>query len=224
MLELPQMLACAGLSARAGLLTEAMVLNRLKAPRSAQAMSDWIRRGAVAELRQSDCSRLNDQALDRHLATLHPHRAPIESARAQRARTRFNLDDTLRLYALTSTSFEGLAKRHPPAPRGYARDPRSDCKPVVVGLVLNGDGLPKAHQIFAGNREDATTLDEMLSALQRRRGQRSDGTVVVDRAMVDAENLQRIKARSHHYVVAAPPRPSALAGWQSLKRPPALRQ
>ena len=155
------------------------------------------------ELLQSDFGRLSDEALYRNLDKLHPHRAQIESALAERERTLFNLDDTLLLYDLTSTYFEGLAARNPQAQRGYSRDQRPDCKQVVVGLVLNGDGFPRAHEIFAGNRHDSTTLDEMLSALERRTGKRSDCTVVVDRGMADAENLHRIKTRGHHYLVAA---------------------
>jgi len=202
-LGLAQMLASAGLSARACVLTEAMVLNRLIAPRSEHAMPDWIRRSGLAELLQSDFSRLSDEALYRNLDKLHPHREQIESALAERERTLFNLDDTLLLYDLTSTYFEGLAARNPQAQRGYSRDQRPDCKQVVVGLVINGDGFPTAHEIFAGNRHDSTTLDEMLGALERRTGKRSGCTVVVDRGMADAGNLQRIKARGHHYLVAA---------------------
>jgi hypothetical protein len=74
---------------------------------------------------------------------------------------------------------------------------------VVVGLVLNGDGFPTTHESFAGNRNDATTVDEMLGALERRTSKRSGCTVVVDSGMAAAENLQTIKARGHHYIVAA---------------------
>ena len=202
-LGLPQILARAGLAERACALTEAMVLNRLIAPRSEHAMPDWIRRCALEELLQSDFSTLSEASLYRNLDQLHPRREPIETALAERERTLFNLDDTLLLYDLTSTYFEGLAERNPQAQRGYSRDQRPDCKQVVVGLVLNGDGFPKAHEIFAGNRHDSTTLDEMLSALERRTGKRSGCTVVVDRGMADAANLQRIKTRGHHYLVAA---------------------
>ena len=202
-LGLPQILARAGLAERACVLTEAMVLNRLIAPRSEHAMPDWIRRCALEELLQSDFSILSEAALYRNLDKLHPRREQIETALAARERTLFNLDDTLLLYDLTSTYFEGLAERNPQAQRGYSRDQRPDCKQVVVGLVLNGDGFPKAHEIFAGNRNDSTTLDEMLRALERRTGKRSGCTVVVDRGMADAENLQRIKSRGHHYLVAA---------------------
>jgi Transposase DDE domain len=202
-LGLPQILARAGLAERACALTEVMVLNRLIAPRSEHAMPDWIRRCALEELLQSDFSTLSEASLYRNLDQLHPRREPIETALAERERTLFNLDDTLLLYDLTSTYFEGLAERNPQAQRGYSRDQRPDCKQVVVGLVLNGDGFPKAHEIFAGNRHHSTTLDEMLSALERRTGKRSGCTVVVDRGMADAANLQRIKTRGHHYLVAA---------------------
>lgn len=204
-LGLSEILAGAGLAERACVLTEAMVLNRLIAPRSEHAMPDWMRRSALAEVVHSDFSKLNDEALYRNLDQLHPHREQIENALAQRERTLFNLDDTLVLYDLTSTYFEGLAARNPQAQRGYSRDQRPDCKQVVVGLVLNGDGFPRAHEIFAGNRHDSTTLDEMLSALERRIGQGSGCTVVVDRGMADGANLARIKARGHHYLVAARP-------------------
>jgi hypothetical protein len=47
----------------------------------------------------------------------------------------FNLDQTIYLYDLTSTYFEGLCARNPKAKRGHSRDKRSDCKLLVVGLV-----------------------------------------------------------------------------------------
>jgi len=218
-LGLSEILAGAGLAERACVLTEAMVLNRLIAPRSEHAMPDWMRRCALEEVVHSDFSKFCDEALYRNLDKLHPHREQIENALAQRERTLFNLDDTLVLYDLTSTYFEGLAARNAQAQRGYSRDQRPDCKQVVVGLVLNGDGFPRAHEMFAGNRHDSTTLDEMLSALERRIGKGSGCTVVVDRGMADAANLQRIKARGHHYLVAArqPERDQWLAEFEAAQ-------
>jgi hypothetical protein len=81
---------------------------------------------------------------------------------------------------------------------------RPDCKQVVVGLVLDGDGFPKAHEIFAGNRSDSTTVTEMLAVLQRRVGKTNDATVVVDRGMAQPEKLAAIKAAGYHWLVAAP--------------------
>src|SRR3990170_4970936 len=46
----------AGLSARACVLTEAMTLNRLIAPRSEHAMPDWMPRTAVSDILRADLS------------------------------------------------------------------------------------------------------------------------------------------------------------------------
>jgi transposase len=108
------------------------------------------------------------------------------------------------LYDVTSTYFEGRALANPKAARGYSRDKRPDCKQVLVGLAINRDGFPLAHEVFAGNRHDSTTLEEMLTALDKRVGLRPGQTVVVDRGMSGASNLQKIRERALHYLVAEP--------------------
>jgi transposase len=202
-LELDRILEEAGLSARARRLTELMTLNRLVHPASEHAMPDWIRRTALADILGADFRTLSDEALYRNLDRLHPQRAPIERALAARERTLFNLDNTIYLYDLTSTYFEGQGRLNPQAKRGYSRDHRPDCKQVVVGLVLDRDGFPKAHEVFDGNRVDRTTLADMLTTLEQRTGRRGGATVVVDRGMAFADNLKEITDRGHHYLVAA---------------------
>ena len=91
--------------------------------------------------------------------------ARSQQALAARERTLFNLDDTIYLYDLTSTYFEGQCRQNPQAKRGYSRDHRPDCKQVVIGLVLDRDGFPEAHEVFDGNRHDQTTVEDMLTRL-----------------------------------------------------------
>jgi len=200
---LHEILRRAGLSARACTLSEAMTMNRLIAPRSEHAMPDWIRRTAMGDMVGTDFSTLNDEALYRNLDRLHPNRERIERELAERERTLFNLDDTVYLYDLTSTYFEGQCLVNPQAKRGYSRDQRPDCKQVVVGLVLDREGFPKAHEVFDGNRTDRTTVDEMLQALEQRIGTTGGATVVVDRGMAFDDNLKQITNRGHHYLVAS---------------------
>src|SRR6184192_3765614 len=182
-LEMNRILQEAGLSARACRLTEVMTLNRLICPSSEHAMPDWIRRTALGDILQEDFSELADEALYRNLDRLHPNREAIERALAEQEKTLFNLDDTVYLYDLTSTYFEGQATANPQAKRGYSRDKRPDCKQVVVGLVLDRDGFPKAHEIFDGNTQDRRSLDQMLDALEKRTGKKLGATVIVDRGM-----------------------------------------
>ena len=221
----------AGLSQRACSLTEAMTLNRLICPRSEHAMPDWIRRTALGDILKQDFSKLQDEALYRNLDRLHPNREHIERALAEKEKTLFNLDDTVYLYDLTSTYFEGEAKANPQAKRGYSRDKRPDCKQVVVGLVLDRDGFPKAHEIFDGNMQDRSSLDKMLDALEKRTGKRPGATVIVDRGMAFDENLEQIRKRGLHYLVAGlqPERNQWLDelenddGWENIVRMPSPR-
>jgi len=229
-LTLGAILGEAGLSARTQLLTELMVLNRLIHPLSEHAMPDWIRRTALGDILQTDVSELADDALYRTLDRLHPQREAIEKTLAAKEQTLFNLEDQVYLYDLTSTYFEGQCLGNPQAKYGYSRDKRSDCKQVVIGLVLGREGFPKAHEVFDGNRTDGTTVEEMLTALEKRVGHKPGATVVVDRGMASAENLKQITDHQYHdlvasrqgerdqYLAAFEAREEADATWQEVVR------
>jgi transposase len=191
-----------GFSTKAIQLTCAMTMNRLIHPASEHAMPDWIRSSALGDILGVDFSKLVDDPLYRNLDRLHPNRAAIESELVARERALFNLDPTVYIYDLTSTYFEGQARRNPKARRGYSRDKRPDCKQVVVGLVIGRDGFPIAHEVFAGNVQDRQTLGRMLDLLKERVGMPEGSTVVVDRGVAYRENLLEIRQRKQHYVVA----------------------
>jgi transposase len=230
-LGLDQILQDAGLPSRSRNLTEVMALNRLVCPSSEHAMPDWVRRTALADILGKEFTSLSDESLYRNLDRLHPNRSAIEQALAEREKSLFNLDDNYYLYDLTSTYFEGQCKRNPKAQRGYSRDKRPDCKQVVVGLVLDRDGFPKAHEVFEGNRQDRASLDEMLDLLEQRSGRRGGATVIVDRGMAFEENLEQIHKHGHYYIVACrqPERNQWLEefeevdGWEEIKRKPSPR-
>jgi len=202
-LGIDEVLGEAGLTDKEQELAEILTLNRLIEPSSEYATPDWVSRTAIPDLLGEEYDDLNYRLLYGNLDKLHEHREFIERGLAQRERTLFNLSSSIYLYDLTSTYFEGSAERNPAAKYGYSRDKRSDCKQVVVGLILNSDAFPIGHEIFDGNTVDCTTVENMLAALGRRTEEAKGLTVVVDRGMSDADNLERIKAAGHHYLVAA---------------------
>jgi transposase len=69
---------------------------------------------------------------------------------------------------VTSTYCEGEAEKNPQAQRGYSRDRRPDGKQVNIALVVSRQGLPLGYEIFAGNRHDATTVEEMVNATEKK--------------------------------------------------------
>ena len=201
-LGFPEILKDAGFSEKSINLTCLMVLNRLIHPSSEHGMPDWINSTALSDILGMELSQLSEDSLYRNMNRLYPHRAQIEKSLWERERDLFNLDNTVYLYDLTSTYFEGDAESNDKAQFGYSRDRRSDCKQVVVGLVVNRDGFPIAHEIFDGNRNDSTTLGDMLDALDKRVGFTPNQTIVVDRGMSCDVNLKEIRNRGLHYIVA----------------------
>ena len=51
---------------------------------------------------------------------------------------------------------------------GDCRDHRSDRPQIVIGLLTASDGTPIAHQVFAGDTQDQTTLKDVLEDLTDR--------------------------------------------------------
>jgi transposase len=108
--------------------------------------------------------------------------------------TLFRLDYGLVLYDLTSTYFEGLAVENELAQRGYSRDHRSDCKQIVVALVVTKDGFPLGHRTFAGNTQDLKTVQTIVSEIETQG--RAKGTLLFTPVLWISCDDDRCYARS----------------------------
>jgi transposase len=201
-LGMDEILAGCGFSARERERALVEVIGRLVAPGSELATSAWVRRTALNDLLGGKLEAINKDVLYRVSDRLWAARRRIESSLGGAERRLFALEETLVLYDLTSTYFEGRAVRNPKARRGYSRDRRGDCKQLVVGMVLDEAGFPKASETWAGNTRDSGTLDQMLDRLESRVGRREGATVVMDRGIATAKNVERIRERGYHYIVA----------------------
>ena len=161
---------------------------------------DWYRRTALDDLLGVPAEHVNDDRLYRALDHLLPHKRALEAHLKQRLGALFGLDYELLLYDVTSTYFEGQAERNPLARRGHSRDHRRDCKQVCIGLVVTRDGMPLGYEVFAGNRTDVTTVEEIVSTMERRYGQASR-VWVMDRGMTSAENIAWLQSSERHYLI-----------------------
>ena len=107
------------------------------------------------------------------------------------------------MYDVTSTYFEGQANANPQAQRGDSRDHRPDCKQVCIGLVVSRCGMPLGYEVFAGNRHDATTVQEIVKTMESRYG-KANRIWVMDRGMVSEENLAFMKNEGRQYIMGTP--------------------
>ena len=147
--------------------------------------------------------KINDDRLYRALDQLWPHKEALERHLKEHLGRWFNLEYDLLLYDVTSTYFEGKADGNSLAQRGYSRDHRPDCKQVCIGLVVSKCGIPLGYEIFAGNRHDVTTLQEIVETMEQRYG-RADRIWVLDRGMISEENIEFLREGGRRYIVGTP--------------------
>lgn len=131
-----------------------------------------------------------------------PHKEALERHLKARLGELFQLRYDILLYDVTSTYFEGECAANDQAQRGYSRDHRGDCKQVCLALVVSREGMPLGYEVFAGNRSDVTTVEEIVEGIEKRYGQ-SDRVWVMDRGMLSADNLEFLQRDGRRYIVGA---------------------
>ena len=181
-----------------------LVIARLCEPSSELSIAEnFSRKTAVCDLLGVPQQKLYDNRLYRALDTLLPHKAELEVFLKEKLGELFELEYDLLLYDVTSTYFEGDANANPLAQRGYSRDKRSDCKQVTIGLVVSRCGMPLGYEVFAGNRADVTTMQEIVETMEARYG-KSNRIWVMDRGMASEENIAFLKEGTRRYIVGTP--------------------
>ena len=157
---------------------------------------------ALPDLLGVPACKINHPRLYRALDQLLPHKEALEAHLKDSLGALFALDYDLLLYDVTSTYFEGLCEGNPQAQRGYSRDKRSDCKQVCIGLVVTREGIPLGYEVFAGNRNDVTTWQEIVTTMERRYG-RANRIWCGDRGMMSKANLEFMESGNRRYIIGA---------------------
>lgn len=181
-----------------------LVLCRLCNPSSELHIAEhFYAQSVLADLLGVPAEKVNEQRLYRALDALLPHKEALEVFLKSRLGELFGLEYDLLLYDVTSTYFEGEAKANPLAQRGYSRDHRPDCKQMCIGLVVSRCGMPLGYEVFAGNRNDVTTVEEIVERMEGRYG-RADRIWVMDRGMVSEANMAFLREGKRRYIVGTP--------------------
>jgi transposase len=162
----------------------------------------WYQRTALEDLLGVDWGKVNDDRLYRGLDVLLEKKEELTAHLLQRYTSWFGVRFEFLVYDVTSTYFEGQGGGAKAA-RGYSRDNRPDCKQVCIGLVVSPEGLPLAYEVFAGNRTDVTTVEEIVTTMETKYG-KAERIFVMDRGMVSEANIEFLRARKAFYVVGTP--------------------
>jgi transposase len=205
-------------------MAQLLVIFRLCEPSSELRLAEHLyARSALGEMLGVSGEQLNDDRLYRALDRLLPHKAELETHLKNRLGEMFGLEYDLFLYDMTSTYFEGESAGNAKAQRGYSRDHRPDCKQVTIALVVTRCGMPLGYEVFAGNRSDSTTVEEVVTTMESRYG-KADRVWVMDRGMVSEANVEFLKKGGRKYILGTPKgqlrrheRELVEAGWDQVR-------
>jgi len=178
-----------------------LILGRLCEPSSELHLAEHLyEASAMSDLLGVPEEKVNEDRLYRALDILLPHKKALEKLLKERLGELFDVDYDLLLYDITSTYFEGQAEGNLQAQRGYSRDHRPDCKQVNIALVVSRCGMPLGYEVFAGNRHDATTLEEIVGHMEELYG-RAGRVWIMDRGLASEKNVRFLRAGGRRYIL-----------------------
>ncbi len=203
-----------------------LVAHRLVHPGSEHALAWWLDESFVPDARgqrllpawkahrRVRVAARQLQQWYRTLDALYAAKPEIETELYARLRDLFGLQVDVVFFDLTSTYFEGRGPQDL-ARHGHSRDGRPRNRQVLVGVVM-ASGWPIASYGFEGNRQDRSTVNEILADVRRRFAVQRV-VWVADRGMVSADTLAAMMEGTDHYLVGLQRRrnPTAQAAVQA---------
>jgi transposase len=174
------------------------VIGRMAKPASELSTWNWLKnQSALGELLDVDFEAMPHTRLYQASDVLIKHRAALEDHIFSTVQNLFSLDETVTLYDLTNTYFEGDMDSNPQAKRGRSKEKRSDCPLVTLGMVLDSSGFVRRSKTFEGNVSEGTTLEKMLTGL----GAPEGALVIMDAGIAIEANIAWLVEHKYRYLV-----------------------
>jgi transposase len=199
-LELDKILEESGFSALEVQLAQTQVISRAVNPASELATARWItENSAVMELTGYNPEKMNKDRLYGSALRLSAISDKLEKHLSIKTNELFDIQDRIMLYDLTNTYFEGEKRNSKLAQYGRSKEKRSDCKLVVLALVVNIYGFIKHSSIHEGNFSDCKNIEKVIDSLNYTTGEQKP-IVVLDAGIASAQNLSVIRNKGYHYL------------------------
>lgn len=181
------------------------IISRAVYPASEYKTVPWIKENSsVCELTGYDRDKITKDKLYGIAHQLFREKDGLESFLSRYTSELFNLEDTVILYDLTNTYFEGRMMKSEMGKFGRSKEKRSDAKIIVLALVVNREGFLKHSDIFEGNASDSSTLEHIVNKLNEKSGYGSQKpTIVMDAGIATEDNISFLKQQGHDYLCVA---------------------
>ena len=181
-------------------LAQTQIISRAVYPASELATARWIKENSsITELTGYAVENINKDRLYKSALKLYTIKETLDRHLSIRTNEMFDIHDKIMLYDLTNTYFEGEKRNSQLAKFGRSKEKRSDCRLIVLALVVNIYGFIKHSSIHEGNFSDCDGMEQILKSLDKSVGDKKP-VIVLDAGISTIENLNLIRKKGYHYL------------------------
>lgn len=201
-LEIDEMLEKSGFDEKEIKIAITHIISRSVFPASEHKTAQWINENSgLLQLPSLNDLKINKNHLYNISRKLYSIKDESEEFLSKKTNELFDIQDTMVLYDLTNTYFEGLKKDSKSAKFGRSKEKRFDARIISLALVVNVFGFVKYSKIYAGNISDGSTLVKTIEDLEARRIDKTAKPVVaMDAGFSSEENIKLLKDKGYDYI------------------------
>ena len=151
--------------------------------------------------------KISHQSLYNISDKLYQNKTEIDKYLYCKIQNIFNIDDSIVIYDLSNTHFEGRKANSKIAKYGRNKQKRNDCKQVVFTGVINSAGFIRHSRIYEGNKADIATIEDMINDLELHNTNTKGKIIVMDAGFASEDNLKFLDNRGYKYICVSRQRP-----------------
>ena len=159
---------------------------------------------ALLEMFKLDRKKVTKEALYQSAIRLWEVHREMEDYLHDHVRSLFNLEEKILLMDISNTYFEGRMEHSKICFHARSKEKRNDCKIVVLAAVVNTDGLLVRTMIYEGNRQDVTTVKEVVGTLAEQTFPDARKIVVMDAGFYSDANVKWLVENHFGYITVLP--------------------
>ncbi len=184
------------------------IIGRMCNPGSELATHYWLQNiSGLGELIDYDFNKSNMYKMHAISDQFLKHKEAIEKHLYLQEKNLFGFKETITLYDLTNTYFEGSGAANKPGKLGHSKEKRTDCPFVTLGLMLGSSGFPKCSRVFEGNVSEPVTLETMIKGMEQKNSpdlfEHPKATIVMDAVIATEDNITWLKKHHYPYIVVS---------------------
>lgn len=203
-MKVKEILREVGLTEEETKISEILIAGRMLKPGSERETYKWSKEtSSIGEMLRIEVGKINPNKFYRVGDILQKHKKAIEEKLRGVERKIFSLKESIILYDLTNTYFEGKQGESEIKRRGRSKEGKSKNALVTMGIIIDEEGFIKHSEIYKGNVGEVTTLIDVVKDLDKWREPGERKTIIMDAGIASKANIELLKSKGYDYIVVS---------------------